>query len=155
MSFGENSAKLASPNAVVAFPELPAQLRERDPLRLMQLEVLIDEFSERDRPRAPDRSEPLMHLLKRLQCLSTARESVYLRPRRSAPFEPIPIRPQPLAGRRLRLQFEYLTLLDHLGTSSIDNRTEESHPKPRLDHLCHAEGVTGRALFDRGIRSNQ
>jgi hypothetical protein len=50
----------------------------------------------------------------------TARESAYLRPRRSAPFESIPIRPQRLAIRRLRLQLEHLTLLDHLGTASTD-----------------------------------
>jgi hypothetical protein len=98
----------------------------------MHLEVLIDEFSERDRPRAPARSEPLKHLLKRLQCLSTAREPAHLRPHRATPFKPIPIRPQRLAIRRLRLQLEHLTLLDHLGTSSIDNRTEESHPNHAL-----------------------
>jgi hypothetical protein len=35
-------------------------------------------------------------------------------------------RPTGLAIRRLRLQLEHLTLLDQLGNSSIDTRTEES-----------------------------
>ena len=106
----------------------------------MHLEVLIDEFSERDRPRAPARSEPLKHLLKRLQCLSSARESAYLRPGRSAPVESIPIRPQRLAIRRLRLQLEHLALLDHRGASSIDNEPRNL-TQTRRDHLSAREGV--------------
>jgi hypothetical protein len=44
-----------------------------------------------------------------------------------------------------RLQLEHLTLLDHLGTSSIDNEIEESHPRRDDDHLAHQEVVI-RAL---------
>jgi len=69
----------------------------------MHLEVLIDQLSERDRRRSPARPEPLKNLLKRLQCVGR------------------------LAIRRLRLQLEHLALLDHLGTSSVDTWTEESH----------------------------
>jgi hypothetical protein len=44
-----------------------------------------------------------------------------------------------------RLQLEHLTLLDHLGTSSIDNEIEESHPRRDDDHPTHQEVVI-RAL---------
>src|SRR6266536_5725105 len=98
----------------------------------MHLEVLVHQFSERDCRRSPARAEALEHFLKRLQCVSTARETAHLRPRRSTPFKPIPVRPQRLAVRRLGLQLEHLTLLNHRGTSSIDNRTEESHPNRAL-----------------------
>jgi hypothetical protein len=40
-----------------------------------------------------------------------------------------------------RLQLEHLTLLDDLGTSSIDNEIEESHPRRDDDHLAHREVV--------------
>jgi hypothetical protein len=37
------------------------------------------------------------------------------------------VSPQRLPIRAPRLQLEHLTLLDHPGTSSIDNEIEESH----------------------------
>src|SRR5215213_10864023 len=42
----------------------------------------------------------------------------------------------------LERQLEHLTVLDHPGTSSIDNGTEESHPSSD-DHSSHTEGVGG------------
>ena len=64
--------------------------------------------------------------------------------RRTAPCDPIPVRPQRLTGRAPRLQLEPLTLLDHW--ILLDRcRIEKSHPRPRVDHPSRAEGVRATA----------
>ena len=106
----------------------------------MHLEVLIDELRERDRRRAPAGPEPPEHLLERLQRISTSSEPTDLRPRRAATLQPVPVRPRRLPATTLRFQLDHLALLDHLGTSSIDNELEELHPRRDDDHLS-----TGRS----------
>ena len=103
----------------------------------MQLQVLLDEFGERDRAAAAG-TDPIERLPERLLRLRPAREPTHLRPRRTSSLEPISVRPQPLTVRALRRQLEHLPLLDQLKPSSIDNWIEESD---RVDHLSHAEGV--------------
>jgi hypothetical protein len=102
----------------------------------MHLQVLVDQFVERHRRRQAVRSES-SELLERIQRVTASREPANLRPRRAASLQAIPVRPEGLPVNALRLQLEHLTLLDHLGTSSIDNRIEESHPRRDDDHPSH------------------
>ena len=70
----------------------------------MHLQVLVDQLAERDRCRSPARPESCEHLLERVQRVAARRESTNLRPRRPAmPFKPVPVSPQRLTGRALRL----------------------------------------------------
>jgi hypothetical protein len=100
----------------------------------VQLQVLLDKLGERGRATAA-RTDPIERLPESLLCFRASREPAHLRPTRTSSFEPIPVRPQRLPIRALRLELEHLTLLDHLGTSSIDNEIEESHPCRDDDHL--------------------
>jgi transposase-like protein len=52
----------------------------------------------------------------------------------------IRVGPQWLPIRGSRLQLEHLTLLDHPGTSSIDNEIEESHLRNDDDYPCRGRG---------------
>jgi hypothetical protein len=123
------------------FPKQPAQLRDHDRLRLVHLQILLNEFAERHRSAAPCGTQPLDHLLKRLLCPSATGEPTDLRPHRPATLEPIAVRPKCLAVRALRFQLEHLTLLHHHRTSSIDDRIEESQPQDTRgdDHLSQRE----------------
>ena len=78
----------------------------------MHLQVLLDELTQRHRPRST-RAEPIERSAERRLRLHATREATHLRPLRAAPFEPIAVRPQRLAIRPLRLQLEHLALLDH------------------------------------------
>src|SRR5437763_110852 len=80
----------------------------------------------------PPGHEPGQLVLKCPLRLRPAAEPTHLQPRRTAACDAIPVGPQRLPIHALRLQLEHLTLLDHLGTSSIDNEIEESHL--RRDH---------------------
>jgi hypothetical protein len=95
------------------FPKQPAQLRDRDRLSLVHLQVFLNEFAERHRRASPGGTQPLDNLLKRLLCLSATGKPTHLRPRRAATLQPISVRPKGLAVRALRLQLEHLTLLHH------------------------------------------
>jgi hypothetical protein len=86
--------------------------------------------------------EPGQLVLKRPLRLSPGAEPAYLQPRRTAACDAIPVGPQRLPIRAPRLQLEHLTLLDHLGTPSIDNQIEESHLRRDDDHHSHTEGIT-------------
>src|SRR5215218_5203753 len=123
-------------------PEQPAKLRDRDALTIMRVQVLLDPLAERQCRRTAAGEEPGQLVLKRPLRLSLAAEPAHLQPRRTAARNAIPVGPQRLPVRAPRLQLEHLTLLDHLGTSSIDNEIEESHPRPDDDYLSHAEGVS-------------
>jgi hypothetical protein len=79
--------------------------------------------------------------LKRSLRLSRAAEPTHLQPRRATACNAIPVSPQRFPIRARRLQLEHLTLLDHLGTSSIDNEIEESHSRRDDDHPARTEGV--------------
>src|SRR5829696_537860 len=82
---------------------------------------------------------------------STCRSA--LQPRRTAACDPIPVRVQRLPVRARRLQLEHLPLLDHLGTSSIDNEIEESHPRRADDHPSLTERWhTSRRVEQGGTR---
>ncbi len=101
-------------------PEQPAELRDRDAFTLMRVQVLLNPLAERDRRRTAAGQEPGQLLLKRPLRLSLGAEPAHLQSRRAAACDAIPVSPQRLPIRALRLQLEHLTLLDHLGTSSID-----------------------------------
>jgi hypothetical protein len=103
------------------FAEQPAELGDRYRRRLMHFQVLVDEFSERDRRPSAARAEPIEHLAQRLLGLDTCRKATDLRPLRAASLEAIPVSPQHLAVRALRLQLEDLTLLDHLEPPRLNN----------------------------------
>jgi hypothetical protein len=102
----------------------------------MRIQVLLDPLSERQRHRTAAGQEPAQLVLKRPLRLSLAAEPAHLQPRRAAACDAIPVGPQRLPIRTPRLQLENLTLLDHLGTSSIDNEIEESHPRRDDDYLA-------------------
>src|SRR5207237_9677969 len=74
--------------------------------------------------------------------LSPGAEPAHLESRRTTARDAMPVGPQRLPIRAPRLQLEHLTLLDHLGTSSIDNQIEESHPRRDDDRP-----LTGRASW--------
>ena len=116
-------------------PEQPAELRDRDAFTLMCIQVLLDPLAERQRRRTAAGHKPRQLVLKRPQRLSPSAEPAHLQSRRTAACDAIPVGPQRLPIRALRLQLEHLTLLDHFGTSSIDNEIEESHPRRDDDHL--------------------
>jgi hypothetical protein len=115
-------------------PEQPAQLRHRDPFTRVRIQVLLDPLAERQRRRTAARPEPAELVVKRPLRLRPAAEPAHLQRRRTAASNPIPVSPQRLTVRARRLQLEHLTLLDHLGTSSIDNEIEESHRRRDDDH---------------------
>jgi hypothetical protein len=94
----------------------------------MRVQVLVDPLAERQSRCTAIGQEPSQLVLKRSLRLGLAAESADLQPRRTAPCNAIPVSPQRLPIHAPRLQLEHLTLLDHLGTSSIDNEIEESHP---------------------------
>jgi hypothetical protein len=98
---------------VRCFAEQPAQLRDRHRFGLMQLQVLLDQLGERDRPSAAG-ADPIKGLPQRLLRFRPTREPTHLRPGRASSFESVPVRPQWLAVRALRRQLEHLPLLDHL-----------------------------------------
>jgi hypothetical protein len=102
---------------------------------MMRVQVLLDPLAERQRRRTAAGQEPGQPVLKCPLRLSLGAEPAHLQPRRTAACNAIPVGPQRLPIRAPRLQLEHLTLLDHLGTSSIDNETEESHPRHDDDHL--------------------
>jgi hypothetical protein len=129
-------------------PEQPAELRDRDAFTLMRVQVLLDPLAERHRRRTTAGQEPGQLVLKRPLRLSPGAEAAHLQSRRAAACDAIPVGPQRLPIRAPRLQLEHLTLLDHLGTSSIDNEIEESHLRPDDDHLSDREGVS--MCFDVG-----
>ena len=93
----------------------------------MRVQVLLDPLRERQHhPRRPGRSRA--NLFWSALCASALLPT---RPPAASPNhgrDAIAVGPQRLTVRARRLQLEDLTLLDHLGTSSIDNETEESHP---------------------------
>src|SRR6266508_3836893 len=106
--------------------EHPAQLGQRDGLRLMHLQVLVDQLAERHRCCPSSGSEPCEYFLERLQRLSASRESADLRPHRAAPLEPVAVRPQRLTVPALRPQLEHLALLPHHEPPRSIHRIEES-----------------------------
>ena len=80
----------------------------------MRLQVFGDPLTQRQRRRAATWHEPGKLVLQRPLRLSSAAEPAHLQPRRPATGNAIPKRPQRLPGRRVRLQLEHLTLLNHL-----------------------------------------
>jgi hypothetical protein len=90
-------------------PEQPAQLRDRHRFGLAQLQVLLDEPGERGRATAA-RTDPIERLPERLPepllCFRVSHEPAHLRPSRTSSFEPIPVGPQRLPSRALRLELE-------------------------------------------------
>ena len=110
----------------------------------MRLQVLLDPLAQRHRRRSAAGHESGQLVLKRPLRLSLAAEPAHLHSRRTAARDAIPIGPQRLPIRALRLQLEHLTLLSHLGTSSIDNEIEESHRRRDDDHLAQTAGVKSR-----------
>src|SRR5881409_141369 len=87
----------------------------------MHLQVLVRELGERDRPPSTARAKPVEHLTQRFLGLCTCREPTHLWPFGAATFEPVPVRPQRLPVRALRLQLEHLPLLDHHKPPRSDN----------------------------------
>jgi hypothetical protein len=88
--------------------EQPAELRDRDALTLMRVQVLRDPLAERHRRRAAARQEPGQLVLKCPLRLSPGAEPTHLQPRRTAPRDPIAVRPQRLTVPASRLQLEHL-----------------------------------------------
>jgi hypothetical protein len=131
-------------------PEQPAELRDRDAFTLVPVQVLLDPLAQHQRRRTAAGHEPGQLVLKRPLRLSLGAEPARLSSRRTATGDPVPIRPQRLAVRALRLQLEHLTLLDHLVTSSIDNEIEESTRAATM-----TTPLTGRSpLGSRSTASN-
>ena len=95
-------------------PEQPAKLRDRDPFTLVRAQVLIDPLGERQRLGTATGQEPGQLVLKRSLRFSLGAEPAHLQSRRTAARDAIPVGPQRLPIRALRLQLEHLTLLDHL-----------------------------------------
>src|SRR5919201_1582949 len=93
--------------------EQPAQLRDRHPLGLTQIQELIEQLTKRDRGRTSTGTEPRELPRERLLRLRAAREAAHLWPRRAAPLEPVAVRPKRFAVGALRLQLEHLALLNH------------------------------------------
>jgi hypothetical protein len=115
----------------------------------MRVEVLLDPLPKRQLRRAAIGHQPSQLVLKRPLRLGLAAEPAHLQPRRIATRNAISVCPQRFAIRACRLQLEHLTLLDHLGTSSIDNQIEESHPSRNGDHLARTEAVAASDHADR------
>ena len=139
---GKATAELGEVRLAKLSPEQPAELRHRDALTRMRVQVLHDPLAERQRRRTAAGHEPRQLVLKRPLRLSSGAEPARLQPRRTAACDAIAVGPQRLPIRASRLQLEDLTLLDHLGTSSIDNQIEESHPRRDDDHPSRREVVT-------------
>src|SRR5215213_2163141 len=107
----------------------------------MRIQVLLYPLAERQRRRTGAGQEPGEFVLKCPLRLSPAAEAANLPSGRTAAGDAIAVGPQWLPIRARRLQLEHLALLDHLGTSSIDNEIEESHPRRDDDHPSQQEGV--------------
>src|SRR5439155_26564524 len=100
------------------------------PFTLMRLQVLLDPLAERQRRRTTAGHQPGQLVLKRPLRLSPAAEPAHLHSRRTATRNAIPVGPQRLPIRALRLQLEYLTLLDH---HEPPRSTVESRITPRVE----------------------
>jgi hypothetical protein len=114
--------------------EQPAELCDRDALTLVRVQVLLYPLAERHRHRAAAGQEPGKLVLKRPLRVSFGAEPAHLHSRRTAPCDPIPVRPQRLTVPASRLQLEHLTLLNHHVTSWIDYEIQESQPHRDDDH---------------------
>src|SRR5436309_12548994 len=110
--------------------EQPAQLRDRHWRRLIHLRVLVHEPGESDRRPLASWPEPVEHLAQRPLRLRPRREPTHLRFLRAATFEPVPVCPQRLAIRTLRLQLERLPLLDHHEPPRSEKEIDESRAYP-------------------------
>ena len=73
--------------------------------------------------------------------LGPAAKPAHLQPRRTATRDAIPVGPQRLPIRAPRLQLEHLTLLDHRGTSSIDNGSRNHTRAATMTTPLKPEGV--------------
>lgn len=88
----------------------PAQLRHRHWLTWMRQQILLDELDQRQGRRPSARTEPVERLAKRPLRLRSAREPTDLPSAGTAALQAVPIGPQWLAVRAVRLQLEHLSL---------------------------------------------
>src|SRR5829696_1327787 len=126
-------------------PEQPAELRHRDALSRMRAQVLLDPLVERQRRRTAAGQEPGKPALKCPPRLSPGAEPAYLQSRRTAPGDPIAVRPQRLTVPASRLQLEHLALLNHHVTSWIDCEIQESQPRRDDDHPSSERWLFGNS----------
>jgi hypothetical protein len=124
-------------------PEQPAELRDRDAFTLVPVQVLLDPLAEHQRVRAAAGQEPGKLVLKRPLRVSLGREPSHLSSLRAATCDPVPVRPQRLAVRALRLQLEHLALLNHhvnlLDRLRDPEITASAAHARDLDHPSHTE----------------